>query len=166
MRILHVVGLVSVLFLVNPQSMRAQEAGRVQQLRWMLGQWTQSTSRSITHEIWEDVGGGVFRGSGRVLSAADRVERSRESLLLAEMAGDVYYIAKVKSNPYPVPFKLVDSSAQNAVFENPDHDFPKRLEYRRTEQGGLNVTVSDGGSKSFVIAFTKSDVQKKESTAK
>lgn len=166
MRTLNVVGLVSVLFLVNPQSMRAQEAGRVQQLRWLLGQWTQSTSRSITHETWEDVGGGVFRGSGRVLSAADRVERSRESLLLAEMADDVYYIAKVKSNPYRVPFKLVDSSAQHAVFENPDHDFPKRLEYRRTEQGGLNVTVSDGGSKSFVIAFTKGDAPKKKSTAK
>jgi hypothetical protein len=87
-------------------------------------------------------------------------------LLLAEMAGDVYYIAKVKSNPYPVPFKLVDSSAQHAVFENPDHDFPKRLEYRRTEQGGLNVRVSDGGSKSFVIAFTKGDPPKKEYTAK
>ena len=35
----------------------------------------------------------------------------------------------------PVPFRLTASGTDWARFENPGHDYPKRVEYRRTGQG-------------------------------
>lgn len=35
------------------------------------------------------------------------------------------------------------------VFENPMHDFPKRIEYRKLNENQLFVSVSDGGQKGF-----------------
>ena len=71
------------------------------------------------------------------------------------MDDEVFYMAKVKHNDFPVPFKLTASSANHAVFENSNHDFPKRLEYRLDEEAKLVVTVSDGAKQSFVIRFSK-----------
>ena len=79
---------------------------------------------------------------------------SQESLRLVEMSGEVFYVAKVGHNDLPIAFKLTSGSDDRAVFENPQHDFPKRLEYRLTE-GRLVVTVSDGGTRGFTLDFTR-----------
>lgn len=52
--------------------------------------------------------------------------------------------------PYPrgqkkETFKLTASEAQKAVFENPDKDFPTRIEYHRAARDRLVITLSGGG---------------------
>jgi hypothetical protein len=41
------------------------------------------------------------------------------------------------------------------VFENPAHDFPKKLEYQLTGQETFTVRVSDGAERGFTLAFTR-----------
>lgn len=54
---------------------------------------------------------------------------------------DVYYIARIgDSKQTPTPFKLIRLEGQEAVFENPEHDFPQRIIYRATE-GGLFARI-------------------------
>jgi hypothetical protein len=127
----------------------------IESIRWLLGDWSQVTEQSTTSESWTDIGNGVFKGEGTVTSNVDGQVGSRESLLLVEMGGEVFYMAKVKHNDFPVPFKLTASSANHVIFENSSHDFPKRLEYRLEENAELIVTVSDGAKRSFVIRFSK-----------
>ena len=50
--------------------------------------------------------------------------------------------------PYPggrssVSFRLVSSRDGEAVFENLEHDFPKRIIYRGTDDGGLMARIED-----------------------
>ena len=50
--------------------------------------------------------------------------------------------------PYPrgqssVSFRLVSSADAEAVFENLEHDFPKRIIYRRGDDGGLTARIED-----------------------
>ncbi len=50
--------------------------------------------------------------------------------------------------PYPggqkkATFKLASGEAGKAVFENPDKDFPTRIEYHRAEKDRLVITLSD-----------------------
>ena len=50
--------------------------------------------------------------------------------------------------PYPggessVAFRLASSRGGEAVFENLEHDFPKRIIYRRTNGGGLTARIED-----------------------
>jgi hypothetical protein len=80
-----------------------------------------------------------------------------ESLRLVAMSGGVYYIAKVSHNAYPVAFALSACSDGRLVFENPTHDFPRRLEYTFTAPDAMTVRVSDGGAKGFVLEFRRAD---------
>jgi hypothetical protein len=41
------------------------------------------------------------------------------------------------------------------VFENPAHDFPRRLEYRHDADGRMVVTVSDRKDKGFTLNFER-----------
>ena len=56
-----------------------------------------------------------------------------------------------------VPDKLVELHAEadrEAVFENPEHDFPKRIIYRKNSAGGLSAIVDGGeGTKSEKFDF-------------
>lgn len=41
-------------------------------------------------------------------------------------------------------FRLTSTAPGEAVFEAPEHDYPKRITYRRTVEGGLEVTIDAG----------------------
>ena len=71
------------------------------------------------------------------------------------MGGAVFFVAKVDSNPFPVPFKLVGCSESTATFENLDHDFPRRLEYSMPAPDALHVDVSDGEGNGFQINYLR-----------
>jgi hypothetical protein len=46
----------------------------------------------------------------------------------------------------PTAFKLTRAGANEAVFENPAHDFPKRIAYRKEADGSLTARVEGDGS--------------------
>jgi hypothetical protein len=120
----------------------------------MLGSWSRTTSEGSTAtESWVDVGHGVFRGAGPATVPGSETSRLVETLLLVEMSGEIFYLAKVDENERPVSFRLVAVSAGRAVFQNPDHDVPQRLDYRLDEEGRLNVDVR-GGERGFSVIFS------------
>lgn len=121
----------------------ANDCISLQPADWVLGDWV--TADGAT-ESWQRLGPRTFEGAGT--SGANR-----ETLRLVEMSGRVYYIAKVAHNELPVAFRLVKCDDGRLVFENPAHDFPRRLEYRRTAGDAMTVTVGDGRERSFEIRF-------------
>ncbi len=145
-------------FAVNDASARDNQSQGTQALdkiRWILGDWVQTGGQTTTRETWIEIDRIVFKGAGITTDSATGAKQSEESLLLTEMSGRIYFFAKVDHNKYPVPFELTSSSATEAVFENADHDFPKKFEYRLDEMDALNVIVSDGGARSFTIGFKR-----------
>ena len=67
--------------------------------------------------------------------------------------GATHYIAIHDGQP-PTPFKLTASGADWARFENPQHDFPKRVEYRRVSSGlHAEIAGPDKNGKEAVIPF-------------
>ena len=123
----------------------AADCASLYQADWVLGDWV--TADGAT-ESWLRLGPRTFEGAGA--SGSDR-----ETLRLVEMSGRVYYIAKIAHNELPVAFALVDCDDARLVFENPAHDFPRRLEYRRTAADAMTVTVGDGRERSFEVSFHK-----------
>ena len=61
-------------------------------------------------------------------------------LRIATHGGRIAYIAQ-PGGDRPVLFRAVKVTEGEAVFENPEHDFPQRLEYRR-EDAHLTMTIS------------------------
>ena len=115
-------------------------------LEWLVGGWKREGPSGTVHEQWTRRSDGVFEGRAwRQGPEPGSAAVPLEDLLLAEMGGERFYIAKVAENPYPVAFRLVTLEGHSAVFENPEHDFPQRIAYVLQEDGTLLVTVEGPG---------------------
>lgn len=113
-------------------------------LAWMSGDWVEEKGGRWTEERWSRPRGGIMLGtslSGRGGRAAE-YEFIRIS---ADADGRLTYFASPQGGS-PVPFRLVSSSRHEAVFENPKHDYPTRIVYRR-DGDVLIATVSGPGGK-------------------
>ena len=62
-----------------------------------------------------------------------------------------------------INFKLTKSDT-SFIFENPEHDFPKKIEYQKLSGTEIFVQVSDGGQKGFSYKMIKSEGKQIEST--
>jgi hypothetical protein len=61
-------------------------------------------------------------------------------LLRLDSAGDIFYVAKPSGQP-EASFKLIRATATEAVFENPQHDFPQRISYTLKPDGTLLAAI-------------------------
>jgi uncharacterized protein DUF6265 len=125
----------------------------ISELGWMSGGWqTDPAGRAVSEEHWTPPAGGSMIGMSRTL-VGDRTV-SFEFLRLEERGDSIYYMASPKGRCPATDFKLTRLSGQEAVFENPQHDFPKRIIYRKNSEGGLTAIVDGGeGTKSEKFDF-------------
>lgn len=139
----------------TPGAAGAATCDRLDTASWLLGDWLALDAVKAITESWRAAGPDTFEGSGITRSRADDRIIESESLRLVRMAEDVFYVAKVAHNPYPVSFRLVDCPTGRLVFENPLHDFPRKLEYTLLDAGTMTVAVSDGAGKGFTLRFRR-----------
>jgi hypothetical protein len=113
----------------------------LQALAWISGNWDGPHGRTHIEERWTDIGGNMMLGVSRTLAGGKTV--FFEFLRIEARADGVYYVAQPKGRP-GTDFKLTRHSATEAVFENPAHDFPKRIIYRRNPDGSLTARIDAG----------------------
>ena len=96
-------------------------------LGWLAGEWSfEKNGRSVT-ERWSPPAGGIMLGTSHTVAKGKTVEYEFV-VIRTEENGDVFYVAK-PSGQAEAAFKLVRVSEREAVFENPQHDFPQRISY-------------------------------------
>ena len=124
-------------------------------LSWISGNWqTAPGGRRQIEEHWTQAAGGSMMGMSRTVAGDKTVEF--EYLRIEQRADGIYYVAHPKARCPGTDFKLTRASATEAVFENPQHDFPKRIIYRKTGDDGLTATVDAGeGSKAMSFVFQR-----------
>ena len=120
-------------------------AGDLEQLDWIIGKWKRESRRGEVYEMWQRLSEHTVEGDSWIVSSSDGTSHPLESLLLVEMAGEVFYIPKVAENEYPVPFRLTSVESGRVVFENPTHDFPRKIIYQRKGDNALKVTIEGPG---------------------
>lgn len=143
--------------LVAAACAQAAPCSNLEPAHWLLGQWEALSGDKRVLETWREVSATTFEGSGVTSARADAAVLDGEDLRLVAMLDAVFYVAKVAHNPYPVAFRMTGCDAGRLVFENPTHDFPRRLEYTRQPDGRLEVTVSDGAERGFKLQFRRPD---------
>jgi hypothetical protein len=132
--------LVVPLLLVPPQP-----PASVDDLGWMAGCWAAEGGARRMEEQWMRPAGDTLLGMSRTISGGRtafveflQIERVGEEVTLTALAGG--------PGARPVPFRRVAGAEGEAVFENPEHDFPQRILYRRAGEGGLFARI-DGREK-------------------
>lgn len=96
-------------------------------LSWLAGYWLSCEDNREVSETWSDPRGGVMLGSS---IAMDGGKVSWEQTRIGPSASGTAFFA-MPSGQAPAEFALVSIKAGEAVFENPAHDFPQRVIYRR-----------------------------------
>lgn len=99
-------------------------------LRWLDGAWCSDADGKQVRETWLSEAGGHRFGVSHTLQDGNLA--GFEYLRIGpNRAGDIVYDAQPGGAP-PTSFALTDSGPAHARFENPAHDFPQRIDYRRT----------------------------------
>lgn len=119
----------------------------------LLGSWELNRGGQVITESWYRVSDQTIEGKGVVYESG--IIKSSESLRIMEMSNSVFYLAKVSHNKLPIAFILSQCSDNLLIFENIEHDFPKRIVYSMTSKNSLVVNVSDGSSKSFKLHYKR-----------
>ncbi len=106
-------------------------AAPIDRLGWMTGCWMQVRTNGRVDEQWMAPGGGVMLGMSRTLK--DGKVREYEFLRIAPGAdGRLSFIAN-PSGQAEAAFPLKDLTDDTVVFEDPAHDFPQRILYKRID---------------------------------
>ena len=118
-------------------AVRTQGVAKVEDVAWLAGCWSIVRPDGFTEEYWRPPAGGAMLGVGRTIRANKMTEF--EFLSIREVAGRLSYVA-IPSRQTETVFPLVKFTASELVFENPTHDFPQRVIYRKVS-GGLVARV-------------------------
>ena len=104
---------------------------------WLAGHWRSEQAGRITEEVWLAPAQGLMTG----MSRSHGGPRPFFEFLRIERRGDeVYYLAQPRGGA-ATEFRAVRTNADSAVFENPTHDFPRRIVYERRADGGLAARI-------------------------
>jgi hypothetical protein len=134
--------------------LRERHEQNLNELKWILGTWQRTNVRPGTtaFETWEQQNDQLYTGVGVSMKGSDTtfVERLR-----IEVKDDkIFYVADVKENATPTYFLMTEINADGFKSENPEHDFPKAIDYQ-LEGDNLTAIISDGGNKKMGFVFKK-----------
>ncbi|MGH7493203.1 MAG: DUF6265 family protein [bacterium] len=111
----------------------------VEDFAWLAGCWQRSGKGHEVVEQWMKPAGDLMLGMSRTV--ANGKAREFEFLQIRRKEeGGIFYVA-IPSGQQETWFKLVKHGTHEAVFENPDHDFPQRIIYRLEKDGSLAARI-------------------------
>jgi len=143
------------LLLATVSSFSFAQANTLMNYKWLEGVWQQKGTDRF--EKWTFASDTIANGLAYILSD-DGEAVPDEILQLIATGGKVYYMPLVKNQNggRVVQFLIVKSNEQMFVAENPQHDFPQRIVYKRksaTEMMAYIETLQK--KKRSVFYFTK-----------
>ena len=118
----------------------AQAGGDVAQLAWLSGAWAErKADGSWTEEYWTPPRGELMLGAG--MTGRGTTVRHFEHMRIYKGADGAIAFVGMPNGDKGVRFPLARMTVDEVVFENPAHDFPQRVRYRR-EGPTIVATVS------------------------
>ncbi len=127
-------------------------------LRILEGTWVANAGDMKFMERWNVQNDTLLAGKGFEITTKDTM--LFETLSISAHDGEVWYTAIVtgQNNEEPVPFRLTGAYEQEFVFENPEHDFPKKISYQFKNNDQFTAVVSgvmNGKSQSLEFSFSR-----------
>jgi hypothetical protein len=141
-------GLVLVLAACNnannstPKEPNSPILNKIDKVDWLLGTWEQNLENGTFSEDWRKKNDSTFLGKSWAVMNGDTV--FSEKISLTQVSNNLYYTPSVKdqNEGKAIQFKLTSLSDSLLIFENPEHDFPQKISYRKVTQDSLMAEIS------------------------
>lgn len=123
----------------------AATPGEPEPLAWMAGCWQFTRGATVVDEQWLRPRGGTLLGTARTTRDGKLVDYEFVVLRVAD-AGATYEAHPAGQAPATFTAGRIEDGA--VTFENPSHDFPQRVGYRRAGRDSLLAWIDGraGGS--------------------
>lgn len=116
----------------------AQEFTGIEQVAWLEGCWEAGAADRSVEEQWMAPRGGSMIGMSRTVRAGSLA--GYELVVIREDGDRLAYQAHPSGQAAAV-FTSRIVTADSVVFENPEHDYPQRIGYRRAGEDGLTAWI-------------------------
>jgi hypothetical protein len=108
------------------------------------GLWKMKTKKGFICEEWKKINKGYLQNKGYMIIGTDTTITERVALQRSK--NDIFYTSTVEdqNNKKPIVFTLTKAKNNTFVFENQQHDFPKRIVYKIVTEDSLYAFIDDG----------------------
>ncbi|WP_396174136.1 DUF6265 family protein [Flavobacterium sp.] len=116
---------------------------QLEKMNWLIGNWENKMDDGILSETWKKENDSTFSGESYfIINKKDTVHS--ETIILRQIKDELIYSPTVKgqNNDESVDFKLSSESENTFVFENPKHDYPQKIVYKKVDENSLIATIS------------------------
>lgn len=122
-----------------------------------IGEFLKGTWKINDKERYEQWIVSADKLSGRGFNRDKGLEKVYETLEIRLVDGKVNYLATVpdQNDGRTIAFSMTNSSVNELTFENPDHDFPKKIVYKKISPAEISVSVFGEGEKGFSLKLIK-----------
>ncbi|WP_445454728.1 DUF6265 family protein [Flavobacterium sp. 25HG05S-40] len=133
--------LLSIVLVTSCQQKSVNKFEKINQANWFLGEWNNKSKDSEFTEIWKKATDSSYVAESFVLVNKDTV--FYEKIDLMERNDNLFYIVSVRNqnNEKPVAFYATLMAKDSITFENPKHDFPNKIVYRKIENDSMIATI-------------------------
>jgi len=135
----------------------------LERLAWLAGTWTlvpnpdgvvadaeatEPDEDIMIEERWSPPAGGTMLATGRTISGGSTVffEFLRIEARRDDPESPLVYVAQPGGRWPGTEFPVLEQRDDAVVFANPEHDFPRRIEYRRLGRDRLRVVLDGAGT--------------------
>jgi Domain of unknown function (DUF6265) len=103
-------------------------------LKWISGTWVLKTNRGDMVEKWVAVNDSTFQGKSMMVKASGD-SAIQETIELQWRNKAWLYVPTVQgqNKNMPVVFPIIFLGREEFIAQNPNHDFPQRIAYRRVK---------------------------------
>jgi len=120
---------------------------KIKKTEWLIGTWANETKRGNIYETWIKLNDRELFGKSYKIQKQDTVVM--ETVRLVEAPDNLFYIPTVSNQNQgkPVRFAMTQLTESEMKFENPEHDSPQVIYYRKEGEKDLLAeiwTVSNG----------------------
>ncbi|HMJ48556.1 MAG TPA: DUF6265 family protein [Ferruginibacter sp.] len=108
------------------------------------GTWKMTTKRGALCEEWKKVSNTHLQNKGFLVKGTDTIVTER--VALTNTKDGVFYTSTVEdqNNRQPIAFRMTRAEGNTFVFENAEHDFPRRMVYNLVSADSLHAYIDDG----------------------
>jgi hypothetical protein len=110
---------------------------------WLAGCWELRTARRVVLEMWMPPAGDLMLGASRTVVAGGAAREFEHLRLRAR--GDTLIYTAIPSAQRETEFRSTSVTSNMMVFENPAHDFPRKIIYRRLAPDSVVARVEGPG---------------------
>lgn len=128
---------------ISCQNKSENKFDKLEKMNWLLGNWENKMHDGVLTERWTKVNDSTFSGTTYfIINKKDTVHS--ETIILTQLNDEMVYRPTVKgqNNDEPIDFKLSSESENTFSFENPKHDYPQKIVYKKVNETSLVTTIS------------------------